>query len=68
MNYEKQYTCMYVNTLSINETYHDVEVDVFTSFLSRKERQVLGLQLVWVVQHGPRIEASLHNWDIVFDP
>jgi len=45
-----------------------VEVDVFAGLFPGEDGQVLRLQLVWVVQYGPRIETSLHDRDIIFDP
>lgn len=45
-----------------------MEVDVLAGLFSRKQGQVLRLQLVRVVQYGPRIETSLSNGDIIFDP
>lgn len=45
-----------------------MEVDVFAGLFSRKEGQVLGLQLVWIVQYGSWIETSLRKWNIIFDP
>lgn len=50
------------------EPHHNVEVDVFACLVSRKERQVLRLHLVWVIQYGPRIETSLQYGDIIPDP
>lgn len=46
--------------------HHDVEVDVFAGLFSRKDGQILRLQLGRVVQYGPRIETSLRNGDIIF--
>lgn len=50
------------------EPHHDMEVDVFAGFTSRKQSQVLRLHLARVIQHGPRIETSLQNGDIIPDP
>lgn len=49
-------------------SHHDVEVDVFAGLFSGEDGQVLRLQLVRVVQYGARIETSLSNGDVVFDP
>lgn len=45
-----------------------MEVDVFAGLFSGEERQVLRLQLVRVVQYGTRIETSLRDGHVVFDP
>lgn len=47
--------------------YHDVEVDVLAGFHGGKKGQVLRLQLVQVVQYGPRIKTSLSNGDVILD-
>lgn len=40
---------------------------MFTALHSRKEGQVLRLQLGGVVQHRPRIEAPFRDGHIIFD-
>lgn len=44
-----------------------MEVDVLAGLFSRKQGQVLRLQLGGVVQHRPRIEPSFRDGHIVFD-
>lgn len=44
-----------------------MEVDVFAGLYSRKQGEVLRLQLGGVVQYCPRIEASFRNGHIIFD-
>lgn len=44
-----------------------MEVNVLAGLYSRKQGQVLRLQLGGVVQDRPRIKASLRNGNIVFD-
>lgn len=44
-----------------------MEVDVLAGLFSRKQGQVLWLQLGGVVQYCPRIEPSFRNGHIIFD-
>lgn len=47
--------------------HHDVEVDVLAALFSRKQGQVLRLQLGGVVQHRPRVEPSFRDGHVIFD-
>lgn len=47
--------------------HHDMEVDVLAGLFSRKQGQVLRVQLGGVVQYRPRIEPSCRNGHIIFD-
>lgn len=44
-----------------------MEVDVLADLFSRKQGQVLRLQLGRVVQYRPRVEPSFRNGHIIFD-
>lgn len=38
---------------------HDVEVDVVTGLLSRKQCKILRLKAIWIIKHGSRVKALL---------
>lgn len=38
---------------------HDMEVDVVTGLLSRKQRKILRLLAIWIIKHGSRVKALL---------
>lgn len=49
-------------------SHHDVEIKVLAGLFLWKEREVKRLQLVWVIKYGPRVETSLQNGHIIFNP
>lgn len=38
---------------------HDMEVDVVTGLLSRKQSKILRLKAIWIIKHGSRVKALL---------
>lgn len=60
--------CVLLYDVSTPQPHHDVKIEMFTGFFPRKQRQVLELQLIWVIEDGSRIESSLQNGHIIFDP